>query len=733
MKSHAIRQGGRARRLRVERLLVALVLIPLASAAPTAMAQGDSPTVTLLAVDNSAFPLLTLRLSVVNAAGRPVRGLTPASVEVLEDGRAAEVVSVTEAIDEAQGIAVVLVIDVSDSMAGAPLAAARESAAAFVDTLGPNDQVAILSFARSVREVQSFTSDRALARAAIEKLQTGGVTALYDAANQGVLTAGNAGLTRRVVILLSDGAEYGGASLSSPEEAYEAAQANGVVIHTIALGFNADTAYLQKLSGLTGGVALTAPTADELNARWQEIAALMRQVTEVVVRSRAGGEGVSHSLLLRVTVGGQTAEAGGTFFSRAVAPTVVVAGLQTGETLDAERVVGASVKAQGEILRVTFSVDGVLIARDETRPWEAALNPRDFTPGAHELEVVATDASGLSGATTMAFAVPPLAPTVTLDLAEGQVLDQPLSLTPHIQAQGGLAQVTVAVDGETVAVLTAEPYRFVLDPARFSRGAHTLTVSAADSGGLTGSFEAGFTAAGAAWFIPTPVVIAVVVVIGLLAFGGTLIAVRRGGRAGRERAALGPHLRVVIGLEKGEIFAITKKAQVIGRGSTAAIRLSDPTGALHLSREHARVWREGETVYIEDAGSHYGVQVNGVRITARTALENGARIRLGEVELVFAHPSRAEDLRETGLAAEPAMAGYEAAQVERGEARRTKRKPAARSAEADESRRTAVKPAEADSPPLDTLPESHAAAGASVEQEAAAGEAESRRTRRKEA
>ena len=57
------------------------------------------------------------------------------------------------------------------------------------------------------------------------------------------------------------------------------------------------------------------------------------------------------------------------------------------------------------------------------------------------------------------------------------------------------------------------------------------------------------------------------------------------------------------------------------------ITIADP----ELSRSHARILREGETVVIEDLGSTNGTFVNGERISGRRALAGGDEVRFGEV------------------------------------------------------------------------------------------------------
>ena len=77
-------------------------------------------------------------------------------------------------------------------------------------------------------------------------------------------------------------------------------------------------------------------------------------------------------------------------------------------------------------------------------------------------------------------------------------------------------------------------------------------------------------------------------------------------------------------------------ALTIGRGAGCQVTLDDAL----VSRQHARVTIEGETVSVEDLGSRNGVMVNGKRIDARTALSPGDRLVVGSVEFELrAQPS----------------------------------------------------------------------------------------------
>jgi pSer/pThr/pTyr-binding forkhead associated (FHA) protein len=66
---------------------------------------------------------------------------------------------------------------------------------------------------------------------------------------------------------------------------------------------------------------------------------------------------------------------------------------------------------------------------------------------------------------------------------------------------------------------------------------------------------------------------------------------------------------------------------VIGRDPTAEIVLNDPKA----SRRHARLFRNGDTYFVEDLGSANGVQVRGAPIDGPRAIAHGGSFEIGDV------------------------------------------------------------------------------------------------------
>jgi diguanylate cyclase (GGDEF)-like protein len=84
------------------------------------------------------------------------------------------------------------------------------------------------------------------------------------------------------------------------------------------------------------------------------------------------------------------------------------------------------------------------------------------------------------------------------------------------------------------------------------------------------------------------------------------------------------YLIVLAGSAMGEMFKLSRKRTIIGRGQTAHIRMMDEG----VSREHCEIQIEGDAMILHDLGSTNGTFCRGVR-TDRQVLEDGDKILVG--------------------------------------------------------------------------------------------------------
>lgn len=253
----------------------ASVLLCTAGAAVAA----DAP-LTVNGMDTSAFPevRLTVSLPPSLADGSDV------TFEVLENERRIAEVTAQPAADDAQPAQVVLVMDTSGSMKGAPLDNAKAAANALVDALDPEATVALVTFSDRVRVVSGLTDDRAALKAAISGMNASGETALYDGIVQAAALVPRAAEARPSVIVLSDGADT--ASRATFDRAIERASDSGAPVYAVALKSGEyNPRALELVAGKTGGRLVPVARAEALAKEFETIAKEINSVWGVTYRS----------------------------------------------------------------------------------------------------------------------------------------------------------------------------------------------------------------------------------------------------------------------------------------------------------------------------------------------------------------------------------------------------------------------------------------------------------------
>lgn len=94
----------------------------------------------------------------------------------------------------------------------------------------------------------------------------------------------------------------------------------------------------------------------------------------------------------------------------------------------------------------------------------------------------------------------------------------------------------------------------------------------------------------------------------------------RGAKPGARLRILEPAAR------KGETYPLNEELTV-GRGGGCGVVIPDDQ---FVSTVHARLFRRGGDLFVEDLGSRNGTFVNGQQVQAATRLKRGDRVQFGE-------------------------------------------------------------------------------------------------------
>lgn len=493
MVSFTIKVGGIILKRSFFLLLMCVLLIP---AALLAMQDTQVPLrLELTGANTSDFPTVIITANVYDRLGQPVFGLTQDNFQVFgELTDQATIVSVENITDNNLPFSTVLAIDTSSSMAGLPLEKAKEAAITFVEQIADNAPVAIVAFDTTERLVQDFTTDKAVLTNAINGLAYGGKTALYDGALLAVQTAADSGSPRRAVILLSDGAEYGGVSSAPREAALNAALSQGVPVYTIGLGYGFDRTFLQELSGGTLAEFYESPSPDQLVEIYDGLAAKLRSQYVITLNVDLPSDGQEYELGLEVTTDESSATATAPLRAPIPVPIVTLPDLPT-EPITEPIDITANISADDAITSVDYLIDGISTGALNSEPFTITVDPQTLAPGSHDITVNVTDETGDIGTVSGSFEVAALPPTITITgLPEGEITE-PQTITVEVAGQTPPTSLSYSFDGGEATTLTEAPFTFDIDPNTFAPGDHTLTVEVTNEGGATATAESAFSVA----------------------------------------------------------------------------------------------------------------------------------------------------------------------------------------------------------------------------------------------
>ncbi len=215
---------------------------------------------------------VTLHATVVDDHFRPITTLTKNDFNVFEDGKPQKITSFrNEDIPVALGI----VIDNSGSMRD-KRPQVNAAAINLVKSSNPQDQVFVVNFNEEYFLDQDYTGSIPKLKDALERIESRGGTALYDAvvASADHLKKSGA-LEKKVLLVVTDGEDN--ASRESLEQALRRLEEkNGPTVYTIGLlGDEHEKRArraLREMAEDTGGVAFFPKNLDEVEAITQQIA-----------------------------------------------------------------------------------------------------------------------------------------------------------------------------------------------------------------------------------------------------------------------------------------------------------------------------------------------------------------------------------------------------------------------------------------------------------------------------
>jgi tight adherence protein B len=265
--------------LRLTRRLLAVVAAILLVALP-AWAQEAGQEIEIVDINGSRYPeggQTQMVIEFRNFGEDP----DPGALEVTANGEAVSDLVVEPVGASSVPVGVVLVIDASGSMDGAPMEAAKAAAISFINQSRAEDRIAIVSFADGVQVLTGFTGNKDGLIQTINAIVPANETAFNDGVIQGIalFDQPNARGLLPNMIVLTDGDDT--ASEATLDEAIAVVENSDVRTFGVALQgseFNPDA--VQQVATAGGGLFLSTPNPDQLEQLYGDIS---REISNTLV------------------------------------------------------------------------------------------------------------------------------------------------------------------------------------------------------------------------------------------------------------------------------------------------------------------------------------------------------------------------------------------------------------------------------------------------------------------
>lgn len=234
------------------------------------------------------YPSVSTIVRVIDERGRAVAGLGKDDFKVLEDGRPVGGIDVRPSFREGGSLAVELLIDTSGSMRDGPLQAAAAAARAFLDRLGPDDRVGLITFGSPPVERAPIGAPAAIT--GLDQLTPDGYTALYDSISLAQARLASQPARARAIVVLTDGRDDEGDTRSDDRFDRLRLALSGSAIPIHGVGFTSpefDPGPLRELTALTKGTYRETDSPAGFTALYRQIADELLAEYRISYRSSA--------------------------------------------------------------------------------------------------------------------------------------------------------------------------------------------------------------------------------------------------------------------------------------------------------------------------------------------------------------------------------------------------------------------------------------------------------------
>lgn len=376
------------------------------------------PNVVIQQVNTSEYPRIKAAVEVVDGSGVPIAGLTRKDISVFENNSPVGTLTFDSSVDVSLPLGVMLVLDTSGSMKGTPLSDAKSAASTFVDQLGAQDQVALITFSSAVTVVKDLTINKDEVKQALNAAQAVGDTRLYDALYVAAEKLTAVEMPRKIIVLLTDGEDtMSGRKL---KDGVQLASSGGILVFTIGIGPSVKRTDLDSMAAQTGGTSIYSPTSAMVAQAFQTIAQRLRSYYVLSYTTSLLGEPAQRTLTVEVTIGSQKISGKRDFTLEFSPVSFEITSPIDGQPIEDDFNIEVQVNQPQLVAEMDFQLDGVSVRKLSSSPFSIPVKLSSLVKGSHTITILVRDAFGVEKSKRITFVIPGAGSSSVTSTADGK-------------------------------------------------------------------------------------------------------------------------------------------------------------------------------------------------------------------------------------------------------------------------------------------------------------------------
>ena len=463
-------------------------------------AQDQQISIVIDRIITTDFPNIDIWFSLYENTGLSITGVGSSDFSVMEDQTQILDFEYFETFDKETPLSIALLVDTSGSMVEGEERSLDEvvsAAKVFVNNLEPDDSIGVISFSEVVNVEQELTIEKTIVINALDNLNDGANSSLYDAVFEGVELLKHSE-KKKAIILITDGIDSQTSNHSMEEVIHYAAECH-IPIYSIGFGKSLlsegvviKESTMDEMADSTGGFAQIYPDSSSIGSALDTVYQMIRRISHISYESSLPADNSQHQLSIQFEFSGNSYSEAGNFIPNPISLSIEAPHQDELLSIDTPITVKASSSSRIDYVQIFIDDEDYQTLYYPTRDeniYEITWNLIDVEPGEHRINIEVVDVIGNIKEANVSVSVREPIQVQIINPIENETLYVQPKIEVNINSILEIASGTMFLNGEEVTTFTSSSFEQLWPQEAFERGVYEISVEVTDIEGHVGIEE----------------------------------------------------------------------------------------------------------------------------------------------------------------------------------------------------------------------------------------------------